>query len=75
MKVRVIKKDDEFIPQYWDEDGGKFGPKWKNVHLRDDLVPEYWFTLEEAQRACYEFEEKHRQDHGEIVWETEIRSW
>lgn len=75
MKVRVIQKaEDDFIPQWFNEDG-KFGGKWENIHLRQDLVPEYWDTLDAAQRACYDFEEKHKKNNGEVVWETDIRSW
>lgn len=70
MRFRIIQKaEDDFEPQWLDEEGNKFGPKWKEVYLRDDLVPEYWTTIEEAQEACKKFQHKHELKNGKVVWE------
>lgn len=69
MKFRIIEKEDDFEPQWLDEEGSKFGPKWRTVYLRDDLVPEYHDTIEEAQEACKEFAKRKELKNGKVVWE------
>ncbi len=72
MKIRVIKRGDEFIPQYLDENR-KFGPNWSTCHLTNDLVARRYATLESAQHICYQFVEKYKNENGEVVWESEIK--
>jgi hypothetical protein len=45
------------------------------VYLRDDFGMEYHETLDEAQRACFEFAEKKTNTIEEVVWEVDTRSW
>jgi cyclopropane fatty-acyl-phospholipid synthase-like methyltransferase len=72
MKLRVIRKsDNDFIPQWFDETKNQ----WKRVYLRDDFGMEYHETLDEAQRACFEFAEKKTNTIEEVVWEVDTRSW
>ncbi len=72
MKLRVTRKsDNDFIPEWFDDTKNQ----WKRVYLSNDLGMEYYDTLDEAQRACFEFAEKKKNTEGEVVWETDTRSW
>ena len=69
MKLRVLKKGKEYIPQYYDE-FSEF-PQWSKCYLTNNLVSYSYYTLEEAKEICKKFEEKYKDEHGEVVWTNE----
>lgn len=68
MEVRVTKMPEgNFVPEYKDE-GGKFGPQWRECHLDNNLVVRKYWKIDEAQYVCHAFAEKYKKEHGEVVW-------
>jgi hypothetical protein len=66
MKLRIIEKGDNYVPQYFDTEG-KF-PAWRECRVDDYLVPRY-YDLEEAKEVIEEFKKKHPKP--KVVWEED----
>ena len=67
MKLRIIKEDDEFIPQYFDDEG-KF-PCWRECRADNYLDARYYHTEKDAMKVIEEFKKRHPKPN--VVWEED----
>lgn len=67
MKLRIIKEEKQYIPQYWNEES-KWGG-WQECRKDNSLVARYYYTLEDAMKVIEKFKELHPKP--EVVWEEE----